>query len=444
MSDLIYPTLDLFLYALKSSLNTTDAETQKNQVAFLAQLPSDTQFHDPDIEAEYLEISHPTQVNFISQNKTLEGYYYAVRLNDTYGLQLDCSINNQTEPQPAKSFAILKTEIEQKLNKELETIGKTWLLSGWLPENSSQNFEDIAKDCYYALFKDTYWQPEQGNFLGGKFFEIWRSENTNYSLKKVTNVLSSPEHHVIIAIYTNRESAEQAAEFYKDWMGLFCYRSKISWAYWQSRLVKESLLIHYKKIEENRKITNQSDYWQEKQNFTSSRKILNNIDNILQQYTIDLLNLSFQKQIIEINLSNYQLRLALIKEKAGENNQLDFLEKFSTLANKKYLLQINKDVENMQLGLQLLEDTINATRSRIEAEKAERDRNFQELVAVAGSAIATTSLLLSPAKDFCSKESRKDIFPKIPYFCDYPFSSSLMVGIIVGCVVWWLRKRWRS
>ncbi|MCC5602318.1 hypothetical protein [Nostoc favosum] len=437
MSDLIYPTLDLFLYALKTSLNTTDAETQKNKAAFLDQLPSDTQFNDPDIETEYLEITHPTQINFISQNKTLEGYYYAVRLNDTYGLQIDSSINNQTETQPAKSFAILKTEIEQKLNKELATIGKTWLLSGWLPENSSQNPEDIAKDCYYALFKDTYWQPEKGNFLGGKVFEVGRSGNINQSREKVTTHSNNHEHHVIISIYPHRESAEKAAEFYKDWMGLFCYRSKISWAYWQSRLVKESLLNHYKQIEENRKITNQSNSRQEKQNITTSRKILNNVDNILQQYTIDLLNLSFQKQIIEINLSNYQIRLALIKEKAGQNNQLDFLEKFSELANKKYLPQITKDIENMQLGLQLLEDTINATRSRIEVEKSERERNFQELVAVAGAGIATVSLVRETAKD-C-----KDIFKKVDFFCNYPLSASLIVGIIVSFMVWWLRKRLR-
>ncbi|MDZ8027544.1 MAG: hypothetical protein RMX97_23010 [Nostoc sp. DedQUE11] len=94
--------------------------------------------------------------------------------------------------------------------------------------------------AYHALFKDTSWQPEKGTFLDGKVFEIWRPENTN-------NHLKSNEHHVLIAIYPHRENAEKAAEFYKDWMGLFCYRSKISWAYWQSRLVKESLLNHYKK-----------------------------------------------------------------------------------------------------------------------------------------------------------------------------------------------------
>ncbi|MEH2254424.1 MAG: hypothetical protein V7K33_34070 [Nostoc sp.] len=438
MSDLIYPTLDLFVYALKSSLNTTHAETKKNKAAFLAQLPPDTQFNDTDIETEYLELTDPAQIELNSNNKTLGGYYYPVRLNDTYGLQIDCSINNQTETQPAKSFTILKTEIEQQLNKELVTIGQTWLLSGWLPENSSQNPEDIAKDCYYALFKDTYWQPEKGTFLEGKVFGIWRSGNINQSGEKVTTPSNNDEDHVIIAIYPHRESAEKAAEFYKDWMGLFCYRSKISWAYWQSRLVKESLLNHYKKIEENRKITNTNNSWQEKQSITNSRKILNNIDNILQQYTIDLLNLSFQKQIIEINLSNYEFRLALIQEKAGQNNQLDFLEKFSVLAHKKYLPQITKDIENMQLGLQLLEDTINATRSRIEVEKSERERNFQELVAVAGAGIATVSLLKEPVKD-C-----KDIFKQVHLFCEYPFSFSLIVGIIVSFVVWGLRKRLRS
>ncbi|MBD2680956.1 MULTISPECIES: hypothetical protein [Nostoc] len=437
MTDLIYPTLDLFLYALKTSLNTTDAETQKSKAAFLAQLSHNIQFNDPEIETEYLELTHPAQINLISNNKSIEGYYYPVRLNDTYGLQIDCSINNQTETQPAKSFAILKTEIEQKLNKELATIGKTWLLSGWLPENSSQNYEDIAKDCYYALFKDTSWQPKKGTFLDGKVFEIWRSEIKNCNQNKVPNALNSHERHVIIAIYPDRESAQQAAEFYKDWMGLFCYRSKISWAYQQSRLVKESLLNHYKKIEENRRITNQNHYWKEKQNITNSRQILSNIDNILQQYTIDLLNLSFQKAIIEINLSNYQIRLDLIKEKAGQKNQLDFLEKFSEIANKKYLAQITKDIENMQLGLQLLEDTINATRSRIEVEKAERERNFQELVAVAGAGIATISLVRETAKD-C-----KDVFSKVSFFCNYPLSASLIVGIIVSFVVWWLRKRWR-
>lgn len=437
MSDLIYPTLDLFLYALKAPLNATNEEINKNKENFISQLPDNTQVNEFDSETEYLELTYPAQVDFKPNDETLEGYYYPVRLNDTYGLQIDCSIKNRTEPQPVECFTILKTEIENRLNKELATIGQTWIVSGWLPKDDSQNPEDISQNCYYALFKDNDCQQKgEGTFLGGNIFELWRSPNLNKPLAKVNHLSKSSDRHVIIAIYPNQESAEQAAEFYPDWMGLFYYRSKITWAYWQSRIVKESLINHYKKVEKSRRIIDQSGYWHKQQNFAVSQKIFKNINDILQQYTIDLLKLSFQKQVIEINLSDYQTRLAFIKQKADQKDQLDFLENFSDLATKKYLPQVTKDIENMQLGLQLLEDIINAIRSRIEVEKAERDRNFQGLVAVAGSGIATVSLLKEPLKD-C-----KDPFLKqLPLFCSYYFISSIIVGIIISFVVWGLRKR---
>ncbi|OWY66143.1 hypothetical protein B7486_38080 [cyanobacterium TDX16] len=434
MSNLIYPTLDLFLYALKSPLNATEEEINKNQENFLSQLPDDTQIKEHDGETEYLELTKPAQIDF-KPNDGLEGYYYPVRLNDTYGLQIDCSVKNPTDPQPAKCFTILKTEIESKLNREVAIIGQTWILSGCLPKDAFQNPEDIAQDCYYALFNDKNWQQKSTfTFLGGNIFEFRRSQNLNENLDKINSSTGNGDRHVIIAIYPNQESAEKAANFYTDWMGLFCYRSKIIWAYWQSRLVKESLIHHYKKIEETRKIIDRDNYWHNKQNFTTSRKIVKNINDVLQQYTVDLLKLSFQKQVIEINLADYQTRLNFIKEKAGKDNQLDLFEDFINLANRKYLLQITKDIENMQLGLQLLEDTINAIRSHIEVEKAARDRNFQELVAVVGAGVATVSLLKEPVKE-C-----KDIFSKTD-ICNYPFSFSLAIGVLVGFGFWLLRKR---
>ncbi|MEQ8756091.1 MAG: hypothetical protein RID09_21620 [Coleofasciculus sp. G1-WW12-02] len=56
----------------------------------------------------------------------------------------------------------------------------------------------------------------------------------------------------MIAIYPNSESAQKAAEFYPDWMGLFCYYTKINWAYAQSRLIKKNIFDYYKKIERDR------------------------------------------------------------------------------------------------------------------------------------------------------------------------------------------------
>ena len=121
--------------------------------------------------------------------------------------------------------------------------------------------------------------------------------------------------------------------------------------------------------------------------------VFNNIQNILNKYTIDLLNLSFQKQIIEINIVNYRTRLEIIKQKAGEESDLKFLDQLSNLVEKKYLPQIDKDRENMQLGLQLLETNIKALRSQIELEKSERDRNFQNLVTLVGAGTAVIALI---------------------------------------------------
>ena len=78
----------------------------------------------------------------------------------------------------------------------------------------------------------------KGKFLNADIFEVWQSQ-------------SSASDRVIIILFPDRSTLEKAAEFYTDWMGLFCYSHKITWAYHQSRSVKEALIGHYKKVESN-------------------------------------------------------------------------------------------------------------------------------------------------------------------------------------------------
>ena len=106
MRELVYPTLDLFLYDLKEALNTTDEVTRKNQEIFIKKLPPHVTIIDSVGEAEYLELLPQKTEDF--QTDKLEGYYFPVRLNDTYGLQINCSVNNQTESQSVKSFSLSK------------------------------------------------------------------------------------------------------------------------------------------------------------------------------------------------------------------------------------------------------------------------------------------------------------------------------------------------
>ena len=419
MSDLIDPTIDLFLYDLKNALNTSKNDIDKNENRFKARLPDyNVKFQDNEIETAYLELTNPIQPDFQPNNKSLQGYFYAVRLNDTYGLQLQCSLKNKTAPQSVEKFAIIKAQIEQKLELKHKpaTIGQTWLLSGYLPRDSQTAPEIIAQKSYQALVKDA--EPTdlygQGIFLEGNLFEFW----------KINSISSHQDNHFIVAIFPDKHQLDKFIDFYKDWMGLFCFRHKIDWAYHQSRLIKESLVEYYKRVEENRAILAQKN-----QNL-SLKKLLNNIQKILNKYTLDLLKLSFQKQVIEINLVNYKTRLEIIQEEVGTSNNLQFFNQFCDLVQQTYLVQIANDIENMQIGLRLLEDNINAIRSSFELEKAERERVFQNLVTFVGGGVAGASLIEADNKQcdaivFLNSQS----FP-----CNIPILKSYIVPIILVIV----------
>jgi hypothetical protein len=430
MNELFYPTIDLFIYDLRSPLNADATEIANNLQAFRSRLPSNIELKNSQVETEYLELATPNRLKLDPVNRRLEGYYYPVLLNDTYGLQIDCSVNNFTAPQPLDSFSSIATEIEPHSHHHEDlTIGKTWLLSGWLTDRE-RDTESMAIECYQALFKDKS-TPKihgKGTLLTADIFEIWQPQAYN-------------GNHLIIIIFPDRETLAQAAEFYTDWMGLCCYRHKITWAYHQSRSIKEALIDHYKKVEDNAKIIKHSQ--ESKVSLPDLQKIFNDIQNIINKYTIDLLNLSFQKQIIDINLVNYRTRLEQIKQKAGAETNLDFLDRFSNLAEKKYLAQIEKDADNMQLGLKLLETNINALRSQIELEKSERDLNFQNLVMLVGAGTAIASFF-----DYKGEKCRSilghDRDLKVADGCDnfwygsvvVPIGFLISIGLITLLIKW--------
>jgi hypothetical protein len=168
------------------------------------------------------------------------------------------------------------------------------------------------------------------------------------------------------------------------------------------------------------------------------------VQNALNNYTLDLNRLEFQNRTIDINLSNYKKRLERIEEKAG--NKLEFLEKFTKLATDKYQLQITKDSENLERGMKLLENTISAVRSRVEVEKAERDRNFQNAIAILGVGWSVASFLpdklgenaKDPVKVFLTNAHLPEpwIKPAIPLV--YKVS----VALVAATLAWLLIRIW--
>lgn len=129
MSDLIYPTVDLFLYDLRDGLGQNPAEIEANRLTFLKKLPEEMHGDlaaDCKFEAEYFELFGPKRIYPFGggDNEKYDGYYYPVRLGDTYGLLLDCSLNDKQNAQPAESIKTIKAEIDRRIQGTSPPPGK--------------------------------------------------------------------------------------------------------------------------------------------------------------------------------------------------------------------------------------------------------------------------------------------------------------------------------
>ena len=374
MTEIINPTIDLFLYDLKYSLGDTQKEVEPNQQFFYKKISNyvdSSLFIEKkhDLDGEYVHLLKNISAQFKTQNQQYEGYFYPVLLYDSYGLLIDCTFNNKLDAQSTSCFAGIKAEIEQILKGQTGNIGQTWMLSCWLPLAQTNSYVEIAQTCCKSFMPGLDWEEYlegQGHFLGASIFE-----------------LSQDNQQVIIIIYPDENTLNLSGKFYADWMRLFSYRNKILWAYTQSRLVKKSLQTYFSTIKAVNDSIEQARSKDSELN--KLNQMLVSVQNTLNDYTRELTLLDFQGGTIDINLTNYEKRLDKIKQKANRiqansETDLNFFTEFSKLVKDKYRLQITKDSEILERGLKLLSDTINAVRSRVEVEKAERDRYFQNFV----------------------------------------------------------------
>lgn len=345
MIKFIYPTIDLFLYDLREGLGQTDVEIEQNRHQFMQKLPDTLdkttfiQLDDKYLEPEYVELLGGQRDSHF-ESDIHEGYYYPVRLSDTYGLLLDCS---RKETQPDADLTWLKdlqAYITDKLKAQTGTLGQTWMFSAQLPDVPAQEHKAIAKRCYETLIPGADFSENktaQNEFLGGSLFEFWRYTG-----------MDTENHHIIIAFYPNETAAKTAALFYPDWLRLLMYRHKMMWAYNQSRVLKQRLKAEAVKIQ----ICNEAVSQHPSLDFKKLQETLRKTWEVLPRYTTDLSGLDDQTRTIEINLDNYQKRLKTLGEKAGQNN-LKF-DKFSEWVQNKYLRQVQKDHANLSPYLKLL------------------------------------------------------------------------------------------
>jgi len=408
MTKFIYPTLDLFLYDLREGLGQTEAEVEKNRKQFKQKLPqiNDKEFDRRDaefFEPEYAELLGAQRYSQF-ESESYKGYHYPVRLSDTYGLLLDCSLKADQQDDDLQWISDLRAYISDQLNGQTGTVGQTWMFSAQLPDVLLvQEYELFAERCYEALIPGANFssnQTGQSEFLGGHWFECWQPNTVKSDGMNVEN------HHVMIALYPNEQTMQAAASFYPDFMRLLMYRHKMMWAYAQSRKLKKRLKAGIVKIEETRKELERHSI--QRFNADKFQHTLDQAWKILSDYTTALNRLALQAATMKTNLGNYQKRLGIIEDKAAEN--LVFLKLLSTQVQEKYLLQVQTDHSNLTPELRLLENIIEYIRARVAIEEEHRDRSFQETIATWGIGLAAGAIVASVSGQFPDTQVTKNLF----------------------------------
>ncbi|MBD2211183.1 hypothetical protein H6G27_14985 [Nostoc linckia FACHB-104] len=412
MTEIVYPTLDIFVYQLRNGLGDTDEQIKNNHSRFWQNLPekikvdlaSETEADNPEYTKllgllnQGIKQNLSIKDNYYIQSFTdaqLEGYYYPVRLYDTYGLLFDCSINDRNHPQPMSAIKKLAAETATKKGN----LGKSCMISGYFSSATKPDPEALANEAYQELANREWQNPEAGKFLGASLFEVWKAPQKWQSVE-------AENSHVLIVFYPNLWTMEVAAEFYGDWLRLLCARNKIIWEYCYSQQLTRNLQEEFKLITDKAK-TIKSCYPSDKNGKLTQKQlqelqtILSNSISIVSEYATKLSYLEILKSAIETNLQAYQKYLVDIENKAKnkqkQDNQLGdtdlkCLESFIATVKQKYQVQVEQDHISLSVGLKVAEDLINTIRGIVEIEQAKRDRTLNNTIAIASVGLATSQI----------------------------------------------------
>lgn len=457
MREIIYPTLDLFIYQLRNGLGDSDTQIAENHQSFWKNLPDkikvslekESEAENPEY-AKLLELlessikqAHNIKDNYylFSNEKNLESYYYPVRLYDTYGLLFDTSINDRKNSQPITSFNTLAKQAETKKGN----LGKSWMASGYLSTATKPDPKALAEHIYRELVNREWQNPQEGKFLGANLFEVWKSPQKWQDIE-------SENSHTLIVIYPNLWTMQLAADFYGDWLRLLCSRNKILWEYAYSQQLTKELQDEFKLIiNRTQKIKNlyasskNTEFNQQQLN--KLQKILSNSIATVSDYATKLSYLEILKSAIETNLLAYKKYLKDIEikaqEKQKEDNQIgdtniQCLEKFTETVQQKYKIQVEQDYISLSVGLKIAEDLINTVRGIIDIEQTKRDRTLNTTVAVAGIGLATSQI----ASAVILAQQPNDYQNYLRFRAEV-FGWSLLIGSIFAVVMYLILRLFR-
>ena len=459
---IIYPTIDLFSYDLAEGLGQSEDDINQNRDNFwrriyggqmtAAQL-ADTIKAESEI-SDYIELLGKAGKDF---DYPLDGFYYPVKLSDTYALQVNCSIDltHQDRDDPSLKYAPRNIPSFQKIQKNIidklhnsqtnqpdNHIGQTWFVWGKLAF-ADQNASDAAKRIYGQLkiFDNPNWEkdlkteinPSPPKLSGAECFELWQLPTDRGDINQ--------NKHLLICLFPYELEIQDIGKkiipkLYPSLMRLFSYRHKIIWSYYLSRRYKNELKNKVKKIQAiiasvaDQDHSPQTDLAQLQQNLKSSLNLIN-------VYVQELIYLESQKNTIETNLDNYQNKIKRL-ENADRDSNIPFLENFASIVTKKYIPQIIADITNLSPNQKSLENSIRNIEGIINIEQTRSDRKLNQTIFAVGTGLGTSQVAAGViVAQFPAISNDKPNYPPAIYMSGV-FLISIAIGAVFGFLVWLL------
>ncbi|WP_103668558.1 hypothetical protein [Pseudanabaena sp. BC1403] len=453
---LIYPTIDLFVYDLAEGLGQSDERVEQNRENFWRRIYGKKLTVQQLEAASQIELENSDCIELLATERCqdfinpLDGYYYPVKLGDTYALQVNCSSDREDtvledEPRDIKNFSQIQQNILSNLhcqNKASNHIGQTWF--AWAQLTSvTQDPTTTAKQIYTQLqiFDHPDWEKDlktelkttEVKLLGANCYELWQLPSDRGDL--------SQSKHLLISLFPHELSLDtidsKISNLYPSLMRLFLYRHKIIWAYDLSRQSKARLKKDAKHIQIA--ITDDST----KTDLVALQQDLKSTLNLMTTYAEELIYLEDQKNTIETNLKNYQKQLQQFEEPKQDIDQ-PFLEKFTVIVTDKYLPQITADLASLSPAQKSLENSVRNIEGIINIEQAKSDRNLNQTIFAVGTGLGTSQVAASiivaqfPANLIPTKSDTHFLI-----YMGAVFFGSIIIGIFFGGVIW-LKLRSRN
>jgi len=379
----------------------------------------------------------------------LMGEIYPLRIHDTYAL--DLTLRYRETVDLAQISQLNPTDQIQA------SIGQTLLLFAKPINVEESAYQDLANHCVAPLVKDTaeHLQPT----ATGQLFDSPIFEYDNHKEKPREG------HHILVWLDSHPETLSKSVEAYHSLLNLLCCRSKIVYAYDQSRQCNEAARELYSQLEQKVEQLVQPP----EETLEELEEWLKLTPQMVFQYAKYLRDMGDHRTTITTNIQNYTSRLEKIQALSLPNDNLTWLQNFLDHTCKQWQNQIQIDLNYLTPGQNLFEQMTATIRGIIEVKQTQSDRNLQKtlqaneaaaqkreirleaVITIVGTGLTVSGISSQVASNPTQKIVPVCKKPNLPnYFgCSFlDMLSHIIIGVLiaipVGIFVWWWRKPSKS